>query len=465
MRTFEMKTVVKCWTIAGVNDLDAYIPEVWAAESLMTLEANMVIANLVHRDFSMELAQFGDVVNTRRPASFTAKRKTDDDEVSVQDATATNVQVPLNQHIHTSFVIRDGESTKAFKDLASEYLVPAIQSIAERIDEILLTQMYQFVGNSAGAFGTALTQSSVVDIREVLNVNKAPMTGRNLILTPSQEADVLNVSNFLTADKIGDDGTAIREASIGRRMGFDIFMCQNAPSIAAGNTTVVGTLTGAHVAGSTALVVGGFTGAITAGSWLTVVGDMTPQKVISHTELSGDTVGLVVWPGLKTAGTAGGAVTVYSPGAVNNVAGYDLGYCGATPLVINGFTVAPKTGQLVSFDTAESAVGNYGALATPTTIALELDRSLRADLTHAQVAAIGPAGQYGFAFHKNAIALVSRPLLAPGGGARTATAAANGVAVRVELAREARKQGLLVTVDVLCGVKVLDTNLGAILYS
>jgi len=459
-----MKVVVKTYRLAGSNDLDDYIPEVWAAESLMTLEANMVVANLVHRDFSMELAQFGDVVNTRRPAAFTAKRKTDDDEVEVQNATATSVQVPLDQHLHTSFTIKDGESTKAFKNLAAEYLVPAIQSIAQRIDEILLMQMYQFIPNSAGKFGTALTQASIVDLREVMNINKAPLTGRNIILTPSQESDVLNVENFVTAEKTGDAGTAIRDASIGRRMGFDIYMCQNAPSIAAGNTTANGAMGAGAAAGATSLTVKSFTGALTAGSWLTIATEMTPHKIISHTETSGDTTGLVVWPALKTAVLADAVVTVYCPGAVNYLAGYDSGYCGKTPLVVNGFSVAPKTGQLISFDATASALGHYGALATPTTIALEVDRSLRADLTNTQVCAVGPAGQYGFAFHRNAIALVSRPLISAA-GARVATASANGVAVRVELAREARKQGLLVTVDVLCGVKVLDTNLGAILYS
>ena len=42
---------------------------------------------------------FGDVVNTRQPASFKIRRKTDDDDVETQDARSTNVQVPLNQHI------------------------------------------------------------------------------------------------------------------------------------------------------------------------------------------------------------------------------------------------------------------------------------------------------------------------------------------------------------------------------
>lgn len=81
------------------NDNDAYVPERWAQEGLAILEENMVAASMVHRDFEDEVREFGDVVNTRQPASFKIRRKTDDDDDETQDARSTNVQVPLDQHI------------------------------------------------------------------------------------------------------------------------------------------------------------------------------------------------------------------------------------------------------------------------------------------------------------------------------------------------------------------------------
>ena len=55
------------------NDNDAFVPEKWAMEGLMQLEENMVIANMVHRDFENEVARFGDTVNTRKPGEFEAE--------------------------------------------------------------------------------------------------------------------------------------------------------------------------------------------------------------------------------------------------------------------------------------------------------------------------------------------------------------------------------------------------------
>lgn len=40
------------------------------------MENNLVMANLVHRDYSDEFAQIGDTVTIRKPAKFTAKNFT-----------------------------------------------------------------------------------------------------------------------------------------------------------------------------------------------------------------------------------------------------------------------------------------------------------------------------------------------------------------------------------------------------
>jgi len=104
---------------SATQDLAALIPELWANESLMILEEEMVMGNLVHRDFDPVVAQYGETVHTRQPGTFTAKRKRLQDEVTPADAVATEVPVVLNQHIYTSFHIRDGEMTKSLKNLVA----------------------------------------------------------------------------------------------------------------------------------------------------------------------------------------------------------------------------------------------------------------------------------------------------------------------------------------------------------
>ena len=48
-------------------------PEVVAKEALMVLTGNLVMADLVHRDYSDELVSVGDTVSIRKPAKCVAK--------------------------------------------------------------------------------------------------------------------------------------------------------------------------------------------------------------------------------------------------------------------------------------------------------------------------------------------------------------------------------------------------------
>jgi len=454
----------KIWRAVYANDTDAFIPEVWAQESLMILEANMIAGVLVHRNFESEIASFGDVVNTRRPANFTGVRKVDADDVTVQDAEATNVPVRLDQHWHTSFLIKDGEESKSFKSLRETYLEPALASIAQAIDEVVLMQMYRFIaaGNVVGKLGTAIGKSTVIAGREVLNNNKAPVTERRFIVCPNMEGDLLAVGDFTKANEVGDDGTALREGHLGRKFGFDFFMDQNSPTVAAGSTTTAGAVDGSAAVGATTIPMDGHSGVIAAGTWITIAGDMTPQKVTAAVGGAAPT-SLTISPGLKTAVVDNAVITFYSPGAINLVAGYAQYY--TKTLVINGFTVAPKIGQIVSLDgDAVTANNVYGALSTPTTVALLIDRALSAAVANDAVVGIGPAGDYGWAFHKNAVTLVTRPLAAPapGTGALASVADFNGLSVRVVITYNGTKQGHLVTVDILGGVELLDANLGCL---
>lgn len=459
--------VSKIWISAYANDNDAFVPEIWAQESLMILEANMVAANLIHRDFEPNIAQFGDVVNTRKPTEFTAKRKKDSDEVTIQDATSTNIPVKLDQHWHTSFMIKDGEESKSFEDLASFYLVPALSSIAQAIDELVMAQAYRFIpaGYVAGKLGTAIGKSTIISAREQLNGNKVPMGDRRFLINTSMEGDLLNVGEFTKANELGDDGSALREGSLGRKFGFDFFMDQNAPSVGTGSTTTAGAVNNGsgYAAGSTTITMDGKSGAITAGTWCTIAGDMTPQKVTGSVGGATPTQ-ITISPGLKSAVVDDAVITFYTPGAVDYTAGYDAG--DTQDITINGFSVAPKVGQLITLDAAAPTQNTiYGAMSTPTTTNLTVDRALYAGVANAAVVGVGPAGEFGFAFHRNALTLVTRPLATPrsGLGAMSAVANYNGLSVRVTFTYNGTKQGTLVTVDILGGIEVLDIKKGCLI--
>ena len=450
------------YTATG-NDNDSYNPEVWAQESLMILENNMVAANLVYRDFEDELQSYGDIVNTRRPSSFTAKRKTDDDDVTDQAAISTNVPVPLDQFFHTSFVIKDREMSWAFKNLAEVYLVPAAISIAQGLDEVVTLQVYQFLANGVGKLGTNPTRDTLIELKEKMSNNMCPLAGRRLLLNPNLEGALLAADDgFTDAEKVGDNGTAMREAILGRKMGFDTYMDQNTPSVISAPTAqgAINYASGYGV-GTTSIACNGSV-TVVAGQWITIAGDNTPQRVVSFTGAGPNTTAMVISPGLRNAVGHTAVISAYDQGEVDCVANYVSGW--AKAIVTDGFSPAPVKGQLVS---AEDAVASYYGLMTGSTAtALYLDRPIDTGWEDNDDLFLGPQGNYGFAFHRNALALVTRPLATPPSqtGARSAIANYNGLSIRVTMTYDGKAQGLRVTLDVLCGVKVLDVNLGAVLF-
>ncbi len=458
------------FVLVYANDLDAFIPEVWAQESLMVLEANMVAANLVHRNFENLIAKQGDVVNTRQPGRFTAKKKIDTEDVTDQDATAVNVPVTLDQHLHTTFIIKDGEESKGFKVLRDEYLVPALWSIAQAVDQVVIGEIYQFsaVGNMSGRLGTANTKADLIAVRTGMNQRKVPLGPRHLMITAAQEGAFLNIADFTTADKIGDEGSVMREGSLGRRFGFNIFMCQNMPSVAASDVTATAAtvnLAAGYPAGTTSMALADeTTTAYTSGAWFTVEGDMTPQMVISTTGTTTPTA-ILFTPGLTNAVIDDALLVEYDNADIDNPAGdYIAGW--HKEMTIEGMgTAGPFVGQMASHGVLAATLVPYGIMDGATSTSIQLNRPVELLWDDTDDVFLGPPGEYGFAFHPNAIALVSRPLALPDGraGALGAVVNFNGLSVRVVITYDGVAQGHRVTVDLLCGIKTLDTDLGQVL--
>lgn len=447
------------WLNAYANAIDAFIPEMWAMEGVAILVENMVVANLVHRDFEEQFARFGQTVHTRKPAELVAKRKTSSDDVTVQDVSATDIAVKLDQHFHVSFLIRDGEETKSFKSLVDEYLNPAAIALARAVDKVTLAQYVQFIQNQAGSLGGLTSSNAVQTITNtglVLNKNKAFPEGRQFIWSPDAEAVIVQNAVFHEADKRGDT-EGLRTASIGRKLNFDHWMAQNMSQITSVNAGDAVTITADAVKGATSLALGAIaTASVTKGTWLQVNGKV--YQVAADATVTTNAATVTLTYGLLEEITTSDVGVLCAAPLVNNAGGYATGY--AKYLTYDG-TGTPQVGQGV---TIGSSLTRYCIIDVSGSTIL-LDRPLEADVADNDKLNLMPeGGGYNFAFHKNALTLVIRPLALPraGAGAVAGYASFKGVTMRVVITYDGTKQGHLVTLDFLAGIKVLDTALGAV---
>lgn len=226
--------------MAGVPSV--YPPEIWARESLILLQNTHVAANLVHRNFEMEVAQFGDTVNTRKPDKFSVNSVTNTitgGGFTVQQATATNVQVVLDQHQHVAFGITGRDMDTSIKNLVEEFMEPAMIPMAQKIDDDLL-------GASGGLTDSTVAETLVAtpgtlaladfaNTRKTLRSQQVPMTPVggvsriSIVLGTEHEAQALQITALAQANTSGLNPPPIRTGFINMIYGMNVFADQGVP--------------------------------------------------------------------------------------------------------------------------------------------------------------------------------------------------------------------------------------------
>ncbi len=200
-------------------------PSIIANEALMVLRNNAVMANLVHRDYSNEfVAGVGDTITIRKPAKFTANEFAN--TITVQDATEGSVTVKMDKLLDVSFAVTSKQLTMDIKDFSEQLLVPAMQAFADKVDKYLIA-LGEAKTTKIKKAGTMVAPVDIVSARKALNDKAVPLTDRRFVVSTQAEADLLQSELFVSAEKVGDNGTALREASLGKKFGFDIYVDQN----------------------------------------------------------------------------------------------------------------------------------------------------------------------------------------------------------------------------------------------
>ena len=210
-------------------------PQIIAKEALMVLRNNAVMANLVHRDFSDEfVAGVGDTITVKKPASFEAKEF--NGSIQVQDATESGVTVKMDKLLDVSFAVTSKEMTLDIADFSEQLLVPAMQAFADKIDKYIIG-LESDITNRVTMDGTSPIQDIMIDARKYLTDAAAPLTDRRFVYGSQVESDLLKTNLFISAEKVGDEGTALREASLGRKFGLDCYVDQNIEEVTEGGSS------------------------------------------------------------------------------------------------------------------------------------------------------------------------------------------------------------------------------------
>ncbi len=208
-----------------------------AREALVRLRNMLVMKALIHNDYSSTFQKQGDTIRVKKPATYVA------DEfggtINLQTIGEDSVNVVLNHIADVSIAITSKEKALNIDDFGDQYLNPAMEAIAQKVDADIMSEVYKEVPFFVGVSGT--TPSALDDFanaRKILNINRVPQAMRRAVWDPNADAKFTVIPSIVNAEKSGST-LALREGSIGRIQGLDNYMSQNVVTHAAGTFTAV----------------------------------------------------------------------------------------------------------------------------------------------------------------------------------------------------------------------------------
>ena len=197
-----------------------------AKEALMILRKNAVMAGLVHRDYSKEyVAGVGDTITIRKPATFIVKDFVESTGITVQDATESKQTVKMDKFYDVSFAVTSKDLTMNISDFSAQLLVPAMMAFRDKIDAEIIKVAESATHTVTHAEGL-IAPADVISARKLLNDGATPLSMRSLVVGTQAEADLLSSELFVSAEKVGNT-EGLKEASLGRKFGFDTYVDQN----------------------------------------------------------------------------------------------------------------------------------------------------------------------------------------------------------------------------------------------
>lgn len=165
----------------------------------------------------------GDTITVRVRTPRSARTQASPGAQITYDAlNETPVDVELS-HLYDATRLTDEDLSLNLVDFGSQVTQPQVASVATGAEDQLAAAMNGVAADAsfAGTPSDTDTDEQILAAREALSEADVPAGDRFLACAPDVISRLLGVDKFVRADAVGD-GTAIREATMGRIYGFTV---------------------------------------------------------------------------------------------------------------------------------------------------------------------------------------------------------------------------------------------------
>lgn len=205
------------------NALGTVATDVIAQEALARLVQNLSFIKNVNTNFSQTGLVKGQsvishIVQDINPALYN-NSYTD----GVRDAVQTDVEIPLDKHIHTTFQLTDAQRDSSQIELLSRFANTAAQGLGKGIvDQVLSDTNINGITNTFDLQGGGLNMGSIIDMSAEFDAAGVPAGNRWIVAHPkvlaNLEKDVTEISNSSY-----DVSGTILDGGVSRIRGFDVY--------------------------------------------------------------------------------------------------------------------------------------------------------------------------------------------------------------------------------------------------
>lgn len=213
-------------SITGVND------DIIAQAALEAFTASILPLTAFSTSFSADAAKKGEKVSVLRTiAADAATDKTTHAAYTIQDADSDSIEVTLAQPKYVSWGLDDTEIANSSVVNMEVYGRQKGYALAKAVLQDILSAVTNANYSTAVFTGAASTFDSddVVDISVACDTALMPPVMRALILSETYIGALLKDNSIKSAANLGSN-EVIREGSIGRLSGFDVFKSVLIPS-------------------------------------------------------------------------------------------------------------------------------------------------------------------------------------------------------------------------------------------
>lgn len=234
--------------------VETFIPEVWNAAIKEPYDKNLIFGQptIASNAWMGEITGIGDTVHINYLSSPTVRDYTKGTPIEVEELSTTSTKLTIDQGKYFAFRVHDVDKVQAagdfqgpatrkagieLRDNADTYIAGLLKDGAHKDNKLGTVEVIDDDPAKAGAEYSAF--KVLVKLANKLNRQSVPTTGRYVVVGPDTYSALLMDPRFTRVDASGNED-GLRNGIVGRAVGFDVLVSNNAPLVSSREVAIAG---------------------------------------------------------------------------------------------------------------------------------------------------------------------------------------------------------------------------------